>query len=280
MTLPTPKTAADARQVLADLNAKREGLTRAIGASADQRKAYAAPAEFGDLAAAEALRSLAVEETQNRAALENLDLVIAQLQRLHDDLHASETRAAAEQHARQESDALSTAIAELLDVDDELDDMLEHIRSLLAYRKQLNSNPRLVAARRRGRGTMISDRQIGRILLEYFAEYTGPAAAMNLSYAGITRFAEMDGAELGQKSHRTEERGPRPLTITERALLNSLNDVGLPIVGTDPRGWPRGWSDAPRPPDPGLFHTGNDQAGVPIFSRRRPDGKTGARLSR
>lgn len=233
-----PENSDAARAALADLRAKRRDLTATIDGAADRRRGYAVASEFGDVEAKAALKAIEGEVESAKAALSNVDLAIAELTTIAQDIerHAADRRAAV---AAEQS---SAAVDETLELDDQIDATADHLRALLEQRDELARNPALIAARRRGRGSMISERQIGQTLLSYFDQWLSWLPVNSPRYDQIERLADLDAREFGRCSAGMIKRGPRELTAAERALARSVHDVGLPIVGTNPRGWP----DSPR----------------------------------
>lgn len=217
-TTKQPKTAAEARKLLSELQAKRAGLTRTIEASAEKRKGHAVAAEFGDAAAAETLRTAAAEETQARDALVNIDIVIAGMSGLRDELQEGES-SAREMQAEQE---LSDATDEMLRVADAIDDKADELRALLFQYDELKVHPVLRRARRTGSlpGALVPETKcVGRSLLAYFDEWLPNSAGA--SYAEITRVAEWAARNSDRESPRMQERPPRELSTIEKNMRRS-----------------------------------------------------------
>ncbi|KRR09569.1 hypothetical protein CQ12_13865 [Bradyrhizobium jicamae] len=216
MTTTTPKTADEARKLIGKLTAKRAGLEAVLASGIERRKAFATAAEFGDAAAKASLQSMEAEENSARAALQNLDLVIAAMEQLRGDLQASE----AEDLARQRAVELSEATDRLLAVDDEIDDALDHARDLFAQRAEIASLPIFDHARKHnfGAGGVTHEREMGESLLAYFDKQLGwLPGSHHYRYDRIERVADWDSRQLGKKSARMLERGPRAPTPIERS---------------------------------------------------------------
>jgi hypothetical protein len=213
--------------MIATLQAKRAGLVQKIDTGAERRKGLATAAEFGDDSAKAALSKIETEEATARGALQNLDIVIAEIERTRDTLQAQET---AELDSRNAAE-LSQAIDGLLSIDDEIDDALEHARALLARRDEFKRANSAILRRMPGKnfGSMLGrDSEIGDSLLAYFDRQLAWMRG-GKSYAAITRVADWDSRYYGKQSPLMIERGPRELSPFERAWRKTLSPRGAPI---------------------------------------------------
>jgi hypothetical protein len=218
--MTAPKTSAAAIAMIATLQAKRAGLVQTIDTGAERRKGLATAAEFGDVSASAALRKIEAEETEARGSLQNLDIVIGEMERTRDTLQAQEANELASQNAAE----LSEAIDGLLELDDEIDDALDHARALLAKREEFKREKSQILRRIPGKmaGSMIGrDSEPATSLLSYFDRYLGWLNA-GVSYASITRISDWDSRYYGRQSPRQLERGPRELSPFELALRRAI----------------------------------------------------------
>jgi hypothetical protein len=218
--MTTPKTAAQAATMIETLQASRLALVDTIASSAERRKEFATAAHFGDVSAKAALSKIETEEAQARGSLQNLDIVIGEMERTRDALQTQEANEIANQNAAE----LSEAIDGLLELDDEIDDALDHARALLAKREEFKREKSQILRRIPGKmaGSMIGrDSEPATSLLSYFDKYLGWLNG-GTSYAAITRVADWDSRYYGRQSPRQLERGPRELSPFELALRRAM----------------------------------------------------------
>jgi hypothetical protein len=227
MTTTAPKTAAQATSMIATLQAKRAGLVQTIDTGGERRKGLATKAEFGDDSAKAALSKIETEEATARGALQNLEIVINEMERTRDTLQAQEAVALEGQNSAE----LSAAIDGLLALDDEIDDALEHARTLLTRRDEFKAANSATLRRIPGKmvGAMLGrDSEIGDSLLAYFDRQLAWMRG-DKNYAAITRVADWDSRYYRKQSPRMIERGPRELSPFERTMQRELGPRSAPI---------------------------------------------------
>ena len=166
MTTGKPTTAAAASKLLSELEAKRIALTAVINSTADRRKGHVVAAEFGDQAAKETLQQIAAEHSQAQDALQNLQIVVAEMKVLRDEL-AAEEAAAREQEAAAVADEEIDAI---LKKSDEIDATFEHARKLITEYDELGRSAvlRQVRNSKSAGALVVRDREVSETILAYF----------------------------------------------------------------------------------------------------------------
>lgn len=211
-----PKTAAEAHELLATLEARRVALNATIDTSAERRKGHVVAAEFGDAPAKEALRQIVAEDLEAREALRNLDIVVAEVTGLYTDLAASEVAVRDRLAAAQ----ISKVIDALLAIDDEIDDALDLARELLAKRREIARAPILKRAKTKFTGVLAirDDGELGASILAYFDRELSHLHNGHSSYATITRVADWDAKYFLRQSPGQIRRGPRELSAFERTM--------------------------------------------------------------
>lgn len=204
-----PQTSVEMTGIMAELAAKRAGLLDVVATCDERSREHVVAAEMGDTKAKAALQRIQAEETAAQASLKNLAVAIDEANRHRAALVESEL---AEQAKRS---ALATAaiVADLLSLDDEIDDALDLARELFARRTALIQSTRALAS-------AAGSQSIGSALLSYFDRQLSWLS--NHGYASITRVAEYDAHAFKTTSARMKERGPRPQTMVEKALLGSI----------------------------------------------------------
>jgi len=224
-----PKTAAQARTMIATLQAKRAGLVQTIDGSTFRRKGLAVAAEFGDVDARDELGEIEAEEAAAKASIAQLDLVVAEVENMRDALHAQEANKLDIRNAIE----LDEAIAGLLEIDDECDQALDHARDLLAKRADFKREQAQILRRIPGKmiGAMLGrEREVEAALQSYFSEYLNAGK----SY-GSTRIADGDSRYYGKQSPHQIERGPRTLTPFQKAMQREIGSRSAPISIATPR---------------------------------------------
>jgi hypothetical protein len=190
----TDQTSAEAREVLESLRARRDDANEVIRTATARRSRFALAAANGDPSATAALNEIEAEEARAQADARNLSLAIAEAS---DNVASARAREAAVIRQQQEEQRLG-AIAELLELDDELDSALDGVRGLLARREEKVSASfwlQQAAGHQHIAGTLVS----------YFDVYLNSGSN---GYDALRRIAEMDGEALGQISAGVLKRGP------------------------------------------------------------------------
>jgi hypothetical protein len=225
-----PKTAAQARTMIATLQAKRAGLVQTIDGSTFRRKGLAVAAEFGDVDARDELGEIEAEEATAKASIAQLDLVVAEVENMRDALHAQEANKLDIRNAIE----LDEAIDGLLSLDDQIDDAMDAARDLLAKREEYRKENAAILRRQPGKdfSSMIGrESEIGESISAYFDKQLRGGK----TFASITRVVDWDSKYYGRQSRRQTERGPRELSPFERMLKRNIGPRSAPIEVAIPR---------------------------------------------
>jgi hypothetical protein len=227
----SPKTAAQAAAILETLQAKRLALLQTIDSGTFRRRGLATKAEFGDAEAGSELRTIAAEEAEARRRCEDLDVVTAEIEEVCATLQAKEKAARASTEAVQ----LAMVVDKLLEIDDELDDLLDQTRELLAKREDFKrENSQILRRAAAGKLPGGRDHEIADSIMAYFDRYLNGYNA-GRTFAAITRIADFDSRYYGRSSARQLERGPRPLTAFEQTFRQAFAPCSAPTEVAIPR---------------------------------------------
>ena len=224
MTATKPTSAAAATKLLTELEAKRTALTGVINSTADRRKGHVVAAEFGDQAAKETLQQIAAEHSQAQDALQNLQIVVAEMKVLRDEL-AAEEAAAREQEAAAVADEEIDAI---LKKSDEIDATFEHARKLITEYDELGRSAvlRQVRNSKSAGALVVRDREVSETILAYFDRWMSHLGSGGERFDAITRLSDWAARTYGKQSPAQLARGPRPLSTFERTWKANVDRVG------------------------------------------------------
>jgi hypothetical protein len=228
MTSTAPRTSAQAITMIATLQIKREGLVETIDGFAERRREFSVAAELGDDVAALELQKIEAEEARARSSLQTLDFALHEVALLRDKLAAQEANKLDIRNAIE----LDEAISGLLELDDEIDDSLDHARALLAKRADFKREKAQVLRRQPGKmlhAMLGRDSETAESILSYFDKYLAGHNA-GRTYASLTRISEFDSRYYGGRpSPRMLERGPRNLSPFEKTFRKAIAPSRGPI---------------------------------------------------